>query len=209
MQEACDRHGWPYETYKKHETDPSRRIDPDMVPNYARAYGVNPEWILWGTGAPKWADTDAVSVRQPSPFRAVPRLTMRQAVQLPQDFNRLLKTAPVTPMDSGPDAGPRCFAIPIEDDSMVSRTAGGESFHPGDMIIIDPDRGHEAGDYVLVHLEGDEKATLRKFRPRLQGTYELVPLNDDYAIEEIAPGGPKAEIIGLMIRHIRIFGRRK
>lgn len=52
MKEACERHGWPYETYKKHETDPTRRIDPDMVPNYARAYDVNPEWILWGGEPP-------------------------------------------------------------------------------------------------------------------------------------------------------------
>lgn len=160
-----------------------------------------------GANPPKWVDAGAPNERLRPSFRAVPKVTMGQAVHLPQNFNRLLKTAPETPVDSGSDIGPRCFVVPIEDDSMVSRSGGSDSFHPGDEIVVDPDRTPSAGDFVLVHFAGEAKATLRKYRPRILG-YELAPLNtEDYAVEQITANGPAARIIGLMIRHIRIYGR--
>ena len=82
------------------------------------------------------------------------------------------------------------FALKIEGDSMSPE------FQPDDVVIIDPEVAPLPGDYVVAKLDGDSRATFKKYRNRgtaANGTpiFELVPLNVDYAtilVNEENPG---------------------
>lgn len=205
MREACDRFGWPYETYKKHEGN--RPIDPDMAPDYGRKFGVDPGWILWGINPPSWDETSQL-IRLRGNLRSVPKLTPEQAVHIPHMFHKYRKSAPETPVDDGQDIGPKSFSTDVQDDSMTA-VGQPDSFAAGDEIVVDPDRETKTGDYVLAHVEGEPKAIFRKLRMR--GTqrgeplYELAALNPDYGATPVGTGGQRFRIIGKMIRHIKKY----
>ena len=70
------------------------------------------------------------------------------------------------------------FALEIKGDSMLPE------FKPGDRVIVDPVIAPQPGDYVVAK-NGEEEATLKKYRPRGMNergdvVFELVPLNEDY-----------------------------
>lgn len=205
MREACDRFGWPYETYKKHEGN--RPIDPDMAPEYARKYGVDPGWILWGINPPSWDETPQL-IRLRGNFRSVPKLTPEQAVHIPQSFYKYRKSAPETPIDDSHGIGPKAFSMDIEDDSMLA-IGQQDSFAAGDEVVFDPDAETKTGDFVLAHVEGEPTAIFRKLRMR--GVYrgehlfELAALNADYGAIAVGPGGLSYRIVGKLIRHIKKY----
>jgi len=70
------------------------------------------------------------------------------------------------------------FGLDVEGDSMEPR------FHPGDRLIVDPERQPKPGSFVVAR-NGSNQATFKKYRPRgidAQGNeiFELAPLNEDY-----------------------------
>lgn len=212
--EVCRNHGWPYETYKKHESDgeSARQIDADWAEKYGRVYAVDPAFILWGTHPPSWWDGATTTMRPQANFRSVPRLTAEQAVHIPQMFSKFRRSAPEVAVDDGSDIGPKAFLIDVEDESMMSLQGEADSFRPGDMLVFDPDREPKPGDFVLAHVEGEPQAVFRKYRQRgsLRGEplFELKALNSNYGEIPIGPGGQRARVIGLMIRHIKKYGGR-
>jgi hypothetical protein len=210
MKAACDRYGWPYETYKKHEND-ERKVDGDMARDYARAYNVPPEWLMWGLNPPDW-NQKGTGPRRPPNFRSVPRLTPEQVVNIPELFVKVRHTAPQTPVDGGADIGPRTFSMPIVDDSMVAKPVDRDSFEVGGEVLFDPDKTPRPGDFVAAHVEGESAAVFRKYRERharIDGkAFDLVPLNSDYPTYIIEPNGLGARIIGVLVRHIRKYGLR-
>lgn len=111
-----------------------------------------------------------------------------------------------TTLDAGSDIGPRAFAMTLMDDSMVAKPPKGEeSFRKGDIVVFDPDQKPKAGDFVCVVLSGEDEAVFRKYRPSSHSggkSYDLVPLNEDYRVEQASSARP-AQIIGRMIRSIR------
>lgn len=71
--------------------------------------------------------------------------------------------------------GPDAFALRMTDDSMAPLVP------PGAIVVADPGLGSpESGDYVVATLEGDDRAMLRRYRERPDGTKVLVPANDAY-----------------------------
>lgn len=97
--------------------------------------------------------------------------------------------------------GSNAFALIIDGESMAPE------FMPGDKIIVDPDVTPRPGDFVVAKLDGEEKATFKKFRPRGrdgngQEVIELRALNEDWptlAIDVDSPG----HIVATMIEHRR------
>jgi len=82
-------------------------------------------------------------------------------------------------------------------------------FKEGDKVIIDPAVSPQPGDFVVAK-NSHEEATFKKYRPR--GTsergemvFELVPLNDDFAI--LHSERDHLHIIGVMVEH-RKYRRR-
>ena len=99
--------------------------------------------------------------------------------------------------------GPYTFALRIIGNSMEPE------FREGDVIVVDPDVAPNPGDYVVArnHVEA---ATFKKYRPRGvddkgQPIFELVPLNDDYAV--MRSDQEPIQIIGTMVEHTRFRKR--
>lgn len=91
------------------------------------------------------------------------------------------------------------FALRITGNSMEPE------FKEGDVVVIDPDVRPSPGDYVVAK-NHEESATFKKYRPRgidASGVeiFELVPLNEDYAI--MRSDQQPIHIIGTMMEHTR------
>jgi SOS-response transcriptional repressor LexA len=97
---------------------------------------------------------------------------------------------------------PRTFALRIKGESMLPK------YNPGDVVIIDPEVAPQAGDMVVAK-NTEEEATFKKYRPRGTNergemTFELVPLNEDFAT--LHSERDHLHIIGVEIEH-RTFRR--
>lgn len=95
----------------------------------------------------------------------------------------------------------RTFAAKIRGNSMMPE------FKENEIIIIDTQVTAQPGDYVLAQ-NGQQEATFKKYRSRGCGddgrdVFDLVPLNDDYAV--MHTDSTKTQIIGVIVEHIRIM----
>lgn len=96
------------------------------------------------------------------------------------------------------------FALKVQGKSMEPE------FVEGDVIIVDPELQAGPGDYVVAKNGGDE-ATFKKYRARGisengEEIFELIPLNEDYAVRSSAK--EKISIIGVVVEHRRIMRRK-
>lgn len=92
----------------------------------------------------------------------------------------------------------RRFAFRIDDESMM--TDKGISFHPGTVVIIDPDRPFKNHDYVLT-LASNGVPVIYQYT--IAGDIQLLKhLNPQYPMHEFTP---KQSIIGVVISRLDIF----
>lgn len=197
--DAARARGWVEVTYRAHEGG-RREITRDMASVYAAAFGVSPEWILFGTNSPPWGFSE---MRGRPAFRMVPVLSLREAGMcetVKSDPNRELVA-----VDTGAGLGKNLVAVYVPDESMIANPPSVDaSFSEGDVIVFDRDAMVEPGDFCLVVVPGYDEPIFRKYRSRSGGVFELVPLNADYPSETVLPHH-KAKIIGRLVRHIRTF----
>lgn len=92
--------------------------------------------------------------------------------------------------------GRHAFALVVEGDSMMSPYPGERSFPPGTVIVVDPDRGASAGDYVVAKDVSTQKATFKRLAHDA-GRWYLRPLNPSYPTLEI--DDPAIRVIGRVI----------
>jgi SOS-response transcriptional repressor LexA len=90
--------------------------------------------------------------------------------------------------------GPHAFALRVEGDSMTSDST--PTFPEGTIIIVDPDRGPKAGDYVVARY--GEAATFKRLMTDGAAWY-LKPLNRDYRPIEIDK--PEKVVVGVVIEY--------
>lgn len=86
------------------------------------------------------------------------------------------------------------FALRVEGDSMTA--ASGLSFPEGCLIIVDPDRSANAGDYVVAKDVVTQRATFKRLTTD-GGRWYLKPLNPAYPMIEIYD--PAMRVIGVAI----------
>ncbi len=89
--------------------------------------------------------------------------------------------------------GAQSFALRVEGDSMTSPYPGDVSFPNGSIIIVDPARSCDAGDYVIAKDVSTQQATFKKL-VQDGGRWYLKPLNPSYPTVEI--DNPALRIIG-------------
>ena len=93
------------------------------------------------------------------------------------------------------------FALKVKGKSMEPE------FVEGDVIIVDPELRPGPGDYVVAK-NGSDEATFKKYRARGisdngEEIFELIPLNEDYAVRNSAK--EKISIIGVVVEHRRLM----
>lgn len=91
----------------------------------------------------------------------------------------------------------RTFALLIKGKSMLPR------FEPGDIVVIDPDRVPNPGQFVVAK-NTEEEATFKKYKALGVNKYgdavfELIPLNEDFAT--LHSERDHLHIIGVAIEH--------
>lgn len=91
--------------------------------------------------------------------------------------------------------GKHGYALLVEGDSMVSQT-GVHSFPPGTVLIVDPERAANAGDFVIAKDVQTQKATFKQLTTDGARWY-LKPLNTQYPTIEI--DDPAMRVIGRVI----------
>ncbi len=92
--------------------------------------------------------------------------------------------------------GEQAFALRVDGDSMTSPYPGERSFPDGTIIIVDPARSCDAGDYVVAKDVSTQSATFKKL-VQDGGRWFLKPLNPTYPTTEIDT--PALRVIGRVI----------
>ena len=90
------------------------------------------------------------------------------------------------------------FGLRIENDSMISPSGHNKSFHPGDIIIIDPNAIAQHGKFVVAVLPKAKEATFKQYVVD-GGIRYLKPLNPQYPTVQI---DDKTRICGVMVNYI-------
>lgn len=145
--------------------------------------GYNAVWIATGKGPKKTTDSNVIflPVR-----RKVPLLSWEQAARITElSSDMLQEISDVGGVDIDFDgASPRTFALRVAGDSMVSPHPVELSFTDGTVIVVDPDRPAEAGDYVLARDASSGEATFKRL-VRDGGRWFLKPSNPAYPTQEV------------------------
>ncbi|UYZ90748.1 helix-turn-helix domain-containing protein [Moraxella bovis] len=90
------------------------------------------------------------------------------------------------------------YWLKIKGDSMTPE------FRQGDLVLVDKERIATTGNYVVALIEGDAKATFKKYRECFDDGkpyYQLIALNDFYPI--IDSRAKPFEVIGVVVEHNR------
>ncbi len=177
----------------------SRGVSKEGRLNAARVIGCRPHWIEFGDGQM----VDAPNISPTLTFcpnnRGIPIISWVQAGH----WREIVDTFPVGGADeyilAHNSHGPHTFAVRIIGNSMEPE------FREHDAVVIDPDIRPSPSDYVVAR-NHEEAATFKKYRPRgldASGNevFELVPLNEDYAV--MRSDQQPIQIIGTMVEHTR------
>lgn len=152
---------------------------------------INPPWLEFGRGS--WDASDANTAAAP-PGRRVPIISWVQAgawQDVQDNFHPGEADEWATAFDTLP--GRSAFALKVTGDSMTSPLPGGLSFPEGTIIIVDPDRAADAGDFVVAKDTTTQRATFKKLMHD-GGRWFLKPLNPGYPTIEI--DDPAMRVIG-------------
>lgn len=128
----------------------------------------------------KTLEGDNFRVASLSGFKSAPVLNYVQAGEFCQYFDDAI-TGERLPYNAEKH-GDNCYWVIIEGDSMTP------DFTPKDLVLINPDRQPNAGDYVIALMDGEKATTFKRYRPRGYDEatgkeyYQLVPTNELYPV---------------------------
>lgn len=176
----------------------SRGVSKEGRLNAARVIGCRPHWIEFGDG-PMVDSTNIVEgITLYKDKRGYPIISWVQAGHWREIVDSFPRGGADEYILANNTYGPHTFAVRIVGNSMEPE------FREHDVVVIDPDVRPKPGDYVVAR-NHEEAATFKKYRPRGivdgQEVFELVPLNEDYAI--MRSDQQPIQIIGTMVEHTR------
>lgn len=179
---------------------------------------LNQNWIVNGVGDPL-VSNDQLPANQSNvePIRGrMKRIPILSYVQAGDPTSTGQIAARQAAIESGDfiwvdmDLPDDCYALKVIGSSMEP------DFREGDIIVIDPTIHPMPGDFVIAtrgsKFSDDMETTFKKYRPRGYDEYgneifELIPLNEDYPIDNSRTEG--LAVIGVMVEHRRSYRRRR
>lgn len=183
--QAAQAMGWVYATYASHESG-LRDFPQKVAEKYARAFRVAPEFLMFGTNPPEWAQVNVVRLATnptPATTRVLPLFVDTQADALRawlEGSSEGVKQFVIT--DPG-NMSARCIALSITSAAMRDKppVAGEREILPGDTAIVDTEIVHfHPGDTVVLLLPSDSNIHLRKVIMQAGGKMVYAALNRDY-----------------------------
>lgn len=159
----------------------------------ARALGVDPFWLETGDGEMHHGQSNLqpVTTRSRAPlisWVAAGNLEEVQDMYQPGEADEWVETET--------RLGKNSFALRVEGDSMTSQIPGDLSFPHGTVILVDPSKACDAGDFVVAKDIVTQKATFKKLVLD-GGRWYLKPLNPAYPTVEI--DDPAVRTIGKVV----------
>lgn len=146
------------------------------------------------------------AVSSPPGTRPIPRLRHAQVPIFASNATFFLGDIEETVTDLPVSAG--SFALTIEDDSMQAPASmPGDTYSPGDVVIVDSGRRPRPGDFVVALV--NTKAAVRKYRVLKAGdedateVFELLPLNPDYP--SVRSDEAHIKLMGQVVEHRKIY----
>ena len=165
---------------------------------YARACGVDAHWLATGEGLMKVKQASQ-NVRSVTIRATVPLISRVQAGKF-QGIEDMFEPGEadefVDVFESS--VGGNAFALRVDGDSMVNPYPSGPTFPAGTIIIVDPSRSVNAGDYVVAKDVETQQATFKKLAHD-SGRWYLKPLNPAYPTLEI--DDPAVRVIGRVVEY--------
>ena len=174
----------------------TKEIKADSAAGIQSVTGFSAVWIATGKG-PKMVAVGNVSPAQER--KRVPLISWVQA----GTWSEVQDTFAPGEADHWESAfssspGDHAFALVVKGDSMKSPYPGELSFPPGTIIIVDPDRASNAGDYVVAKDVDTQQATFKQLHHD-GGRWYLKPLNPAFPTMEI--DDPSVRVIGRVIEY--------
>jgi len=168
LAEKC---GWASQSRVGNYEVGTRKISADDAIVLAKALGVGPEVILFGTTTASSERLIELSPLSQNDIKMVPLISWVQAGEFCLDY-----ACP------NPKAGPRTFALKVRGDSMTN-PHGQRSYPEGTVIFVDPDHPPKSGLRVIASLE-DGSCTFKELAENEMGKTYLKALNPRYTIND-------------------------
>lgn len=177
----------------------SRGVSKQGMLKANRLFGIDPRWLATGEGDMKPAGglVEASNVAPAEPRARVPIINWVQAgnwADIEPHFD-LTENHNWHDIYNGRPSR-HAFALVVDGDSMTSPYPGDRSFPAGTIIVVDPERGASAGDYVVAKDVSTQQATFKRLAHDA-GRWYLKPLNPSYPIMEI--DDPAIRVIGRVV----------
>ena len=201
---AVKRFGWPERSYYKHESG-ERRIMPEELSAYATAYKVAVIWLMHGVSPQSNHNAQNIPIKPLSTLdiREVPLLSSQSLEEL-DDFIRggILVSDKSVVVPESAQVGNRTIAYIIPEDDLSMLGERGDTFPPGTVLVIDPDRVITPGNYILAQPAGFDLPVLRRYEavhsPSKNTPFTLSALN--LAYQPIVVNNPEScRILGRLV----------
>jgi SOS-response transcriptional repressor LexA len=171
-----------------------KTLNPTGILDLARALGVNPFWLKTGEGDMHHEHLNVQSVTTKGRVPLISwviagNLQEIQDMYQPGEADEWIETSETKP-------GKGSFALRVTGDSMTSPYPGDISFPDGTVIVVDPTRACDAGDFVIAKDVATQQATFKRL-VHDGGRWFLKPLNPAYPTMEI--DDPAVRTIGRVI----------
>lgn len=176
--------GWTYPTYASHENG-FRNFPQRVAERYARAFRVSPEFLMFGTNPPDWANHLKVQsmVELHAPLRSLRLFTDAEGDVLRSWLQHQQSGGPQFMITDPGNISLRSIALTVNSDEMRAKppAAGEREVLPGDTAIIDIQRQQiRPGDVVALLVKGDPYVHLRKVVMHGVGRVSYLALNRDH-----------------------------
>jgi len=144
--------------------------DPPVLVRLAGALGCTTDWLLTGREQRPLFISEEPATYGQTKGRLLPILNWVQAGKMTASIDPYPYAGVAEDYLAANVKGKRCFALKVRGDSMEPE------FREGDVIVVDPDRQPQAGDFVVVKSDEEGEATFKKY-VRLRGEAYLRPVN--------------------------------
>jgi SOS-response transcriptional repressor LexA len=180
LAEKC---GWASQSRVGNYEVGTRKISADDAIVLAKALGVGPEVILFGTTTASSERLIELSPLSQNDIKMVPLISWVQAGEfcLADSFELPNEDLEYYACPN-PKAGPRTFALKVRGDSMTN-PHGQRSYPEGTVIFVDPDHPPKSGLRVIASLE-DGSCTFKELAENEMGKTYLRALNPRYTIND-------------------------
>ena len=172
-----------------------RRVPPlKQFQRLATILKVDPAWLQYGAGDSKESPKKGGKKQKSVGAHKIPLLSWNQVSDFLKgkiQLDEKLEYVPHFFSDSE-----QWFALKVKGDSMTSPSHHAKNFYEGEIIIVDPERTAEHGDFVVALMAGGKEATFKQYVVD-GGTAYLKPNNPQYPLSNIEN---KTKILGV-IKH--------